>query len=205
MKQENFSNKKRGLLAILLFIFLISTSFISAYYYRGFNYYLTGDNILYIVLFLIFFSFIFIPLSRRFKNEKWAAAVIALGISFLIVRAIYNSGYGYYFSFNDFFYGFDLHYDLMPAIFWAAGIALIIFLGIKTGFGGIITAIGTIITVLSLTRVGAIFNYEIMDIFYQQPAFIVLGAGLIIWGIWLVKEKKDTFIDKIFKGLTKKV
>lgn len=181
-------NKKNLLLSFILS--LISISFVSAQYFRGYSF----ENFLYsidpslAILGSIFLLSLFIfnfALSRTVLREnKVMPPSIALILAFLVIYSLNKFGWDY----QRFFYNLGLSESLLSGFGWIIIVIAIIFLGMKIGFQWALMGMGTLLVLMS------IYFTE----FIEYPGFFFL-LGPILVAIGLYKWWKSSKKKKIFE------
>ena len=141
---------KKGLLVFFSFLYLFLINFVSAQFFDNYGYgdfsissffdSINSQDITIFALFLIFFAFLFLILTRinLFRDahgnpNKGIASVISFGISLLAVYGIYRSG----FSFGDLFSGIGVSPDSIYSLAWIIVIGAVFFIIWKLGISRI--------------------------------------------------------------------
>ena len=192
--------EKRGLLIGLSILFLssVKAQFFGYGSYGSFsisNFINTLDpaTVVYGLLFFIFFTIIFLTLSRLglFKTKgpfPWsssstnssAAGVLSFSISALIVYYLYRSGYNIEYMFYNL--GFSGSLGSIILVLLLIGLAVLII--IKFKLKGFLIMAGTLMVLT------AIFT----DLIYEKGIALIIGFVLILIGILLwTKFKPKTF------------
>jgi len=180
--------QKKGLIFVLS-IFLIN--FVSAFSHYGYGRFSFTDLlnrtdpqiVTLTILFLIFFSLIFLVLMRfsLFKNpygepHRGIAGVIALGASALITYWMYIRGFDLSGIFLDIGLSSDSLYGIFPILFLILAILLIW----KTSFKMFLFLMGVLLILLTIFT----------DIFYSEGLVTAIGLVLLILAWWLRKRSR---------------
>ncbi|HEA46408.1 MAG TPA: hypothetical protein ENH99_01360 [Candidatus Pacearchaeota archaeon] len=180
--------QKKGLIFILG-IFLIN--FVNAQFFSGYNRFSFRDILdrtdpqmaTLVILFLIFFTLIFIVLMRfsLFKNaygepHRAGAGIISLGTSALITYWMYIRG----FDFSGFFFDIGLSPDSLYGIFPLLFLIFAIVLIWKTSFRMFLFLMGILLILLTIFT----------DVFYAEGLVAATGAVLILISWWLWRRSR---------------
>ena len=167
-------------------IFLVAmTNFVSAQFYGGFSLRdifssIDSSTVILGVVFIVAFAFVNQALIRTvFKDNAAIAGVIAFSISFGIAWAVNRTGL----DFEGFFYTLGFSEGLLSTIVLLALIGGGIYLGIKYGFGALLTSIGGLFIIMSFTD----FIYKTGTTFVIGLIFAGIG-GFILYK-WPKKKK----------------
>ncbi|MDP3966475.1 MAG: hypothetical protein Q8Q04_03010 [archaeon] len=189
---------KRGL--ILGFILAFSLNLVSAYGGSFNNFSISGffsefniSMFLTALLFVTIFTVIYFIVGKTPLGENTAVRwIVSLCVSSFSLWGIIQSG----FSFENFLFQLGLTDDLLPIFLWIVGIVICIILIIKFKFrrflGILFLFAGLLLLVLS-----------ILDVVYQKGVGIMIGIGLFIIGLILMKKKSGEYPEQYAKRLSK--
>jgi len=167
---------KKSLFGGLIISILFMINFVSAFAHYGFRSF-DISNFVPIVIFLILFAIIYAGLSRVGAFSPVIAGVIAGGTAFLTYYyGFYRTGFNLQRFFFDFGVSTDLFYPLFSIIFLIAAIFIIW----KFGFHTLFLVTGASLILASLT-----------DIFYEGGLALIIGAILVLIGLFLWKNSRE--------------
>ncbi|MEK6897259.1 MAG: hypothetical protein AABW93_01875 [Nanoarchaeota archaeon] len=149
---------------------------------------LDPSTVTYGLLFFIFFTVIFLVLSRssifRGRRTHWggeepnttAAGVVSFAISALIVYFMYRSGY----NLESYFYEMGFSVDVFSFLMLALFVLMTFFLIKKFKSAGFFMILGLLLMFISIAT----------NIIYEKETTFVIGVILFIVGIFLGKNTK---------------
>ena len=190
---------KKEVLVLALFVSLFLTNFVSAQFFDDYGWSgrisladffdsLDPSTVVYGLLFFIFFTVIFLILSKvnLFKGKRtplggeepntMAAGVVAFAISALIVYYMYRQDYNLESLFYEMGFSVDLFSFLLAAVFVLVAFVIIN----QYGFAGLFIVLGLF----------TMFIAGFTDIIYEWETALLIGAILFIVGIFLGKNAR---------------
>lgn len=186
--------QKRGLFFILISLFVLAISLVSAQFGYGYGSFSIADffnsvdpaTITYGVLFFIFLILINLTLSklRIFKGQNGqpntaASGIMSIAISVLIVYYMYRSGYG----FENFFYELGFSFNSFPNFTIIALVILAIIVILIFKLAGFFIVSGLFFSLAALFT----------DIIYERETSLIIGIILIIIGVFLfIRARRRT-------------
>lgn len=163
-----FSNMFKGKTAVSAIV-SIAISFLAIYWMVQKGWYLSEEYITPLLIFIVVFGIVALLLAKGFKINKSFAGVVSLIIAGLVAYGSYDLGYGV---------PSDWLYPVIWIIFTITAIIVIW----KAGFSIFLSSIGVILLLISIFT----------DIFYESGTAILIGAILLLIGLWLWNKKRKT-------------
>jgi hypothetical protein len=178
--------KKRVLVILGLFLInFVSAQFFGGYGYSSFsltNFFdsLDPTTVTYVLLFFIFFTVIFLILSKislfkgkrdhfgREEPNKAGAGIVSFAISALIVYYMYRNGY----NLESFFYEIGFSGSFLSLIFSILAVVIALFIIWKFKVPGFFITLGTLFILVSLFT----------NLIYETGLAFMIGVILIIIG-----------------------
>ena len=201
------SCKLLTVISLLTFLLIFQTKFASAQLFDGYGGYcgeislgdffdsLDPSTVVYGLLFFIFFTVIFLVLSRvnlfRGRRTPWggeepntmAAGVVSFAISALIVYYMYRQGY----SLESFFYEAGFSVDLFSFLLLVVFVLLAFILIKRFGLAGFLIVFGLLF----------MFVAFFTEIIYEKETAFLIGVVLFIIGIFLAKNVRKWLKENI--------
>ena len=139
-----------------------------------------AENIIYLSLFLIFFTFLFTVLNRvgifrdHYGNPNTGSlTVISLSISLLITYGFYRSNY----NIEDLFYNFGFSTDSLYPVILIAILALLVFIMWRFSVGILLMVLGILLALISIFT----------EIIYEKTTALIIAIVLFLIGLLLTK------------------
>ena len=186
--------QKRGLMLTFVSIFLVlMVNFVSAQFYGGFSlsnilYSIDSSTMILGIVFIVAFALLNYSLSKVFYDNKAIAGIIAFAISLGITWGMNRTGL----NFEGFFYTLGFSEGFLATIVSLALIGGGIYLGVKYGFGVVLTVLGGFFIILSFTS----FIYETGTTFIIGLIFMIVG-GIVLYK-W-PREKRPAWGRPIYR------
>jgi hypothetical protein len=177
---------KKGLILILASV--LSVNMILAQGFGDFSFgglfsYFNVPMYLTALLFVTIFAVVYFILGKSpFRDNAAVCWIISLCASAFAIYGIESSG----FSIENLIYGLGIPSGLLPTLLWMVALVVAIFLLKKFGFRNLIAVIfallGALLIILSL-----------LGVLYEQGAGLVIGAILLVIGLFLHKKTIGPF------------
>ena len=142
-----------------------------------------GDDIVYILLFLILLILVGVSLSRvgvlrdaYGRPNKPAVIGISLCVSLLATYWIYTSGY----DVTDLFSWFGFSLDSLYPIFLIAILVIAVLIIWWLRFSGFLIIAGILLTGITLFT----------DMIYEKTVALVIGIAMFVIGFWLARRRR---------------
>lgn len=179
--------KKRVMLVSLLGTIIIGfLNMVGAYNGFGgygfslsnFLYRIDSSTLILFILFIIFFAILHnLVFLKFFRRNRTVSAIVSFCVSLLAVYGINTAQW----DMGGLFYGLGISEDalfLFVSIFLAV---ILIYAIVKRKLGQLLTGLGTFLVILALFT----------NLIYEKGVAIIIGALLLIIGIWLWNRRKN--------------